>query len=151
VASTDARLVDVYQSLILDHSRRPRNFGIVDGAGHTARGDNPFCGDAFTVSLKLAANRIVEVAFDGAGCAISMASASMMTVGVKGLTHPQTEALYRSFDRLLGGASASELKLGDLSAFAAVSRLPVRIKCARLPWSTLLAALEGGGANVSTE
>jgi nitrogen fixation NifU-like protein len=147
---SDDGLEDVYQRLILEHSRRPQNFGVLPGAKHTAHGDNPFCGDAFTVAVSLMAGCITEIAFHGAGCAISTASASMMTAHTKGLTRAGTEALYRSFDSLLTGAPPSELQLGDLSAFAAVSRLPVRIKCARLPWLTLLAALDVDDAPAST-
>jgi nitrogen fixation NifU-like protein len=144
-------LEDVYQDLILDHSRRPRNFGAPAGATHSARGDNPFCGDRVTVFLVRSADRIADVGFEGAGCAISMASASMMTTRMKGLTAEQAADLCRQFEDLLGDAALQDHELGDLSAFAAVSRFPVRIKCARLPWQTLLAALSGASDTVSTE
>ena len=141
----------VYQSLILDHSRHPRNLGVPAGATHTARGDNPFCGDRFIVSLLLSGDRIAAIGFEGAGCAISTASASMMTISAKGLMRAEADALFERFDRLLGGEPPADLDLGDLSAFAGVSRFPVRIKCARLAWQTLQAALIGTDGTVSTE
>jgi nitrogen fixation NifU-like protein len=150
-ASDLPELEDVYQSLILDHSRRPRNFGAPPGATQSARGDNPFCGDRVTVFLVRSGDRIADVGFEGVGCAISMASASMMTTHLKGLTPAETETLCRRFEDLLDGAAHENDELGDLSAFAAVSRFPVRVKCARLPWQTLLAALTGAAKTVSTE
>lgn len=149
---SQAELEAVYQSLILEHSRHPRNCGAPQATTHRARGDNPFCGDRVTVSVMLSGNRIVDIGFEGVGCAISMASASMMTAGTKGLTRDETEALCRRFEDLLkGGVAVAGDALGDLAAFAGVSRLPVRVKCARLPWQTLLAALAGGTDPVSTE
>jgi nitrogen fixation NifU-like protein len=144
-------LEDVYQGLILDHSRRPRNFGAPAGATHSARGDNPFCGDKVTVFLVRSGDRIADIGFEGVGCAISMASASVMTTRTKGLTRAQAEDLCRQFEQMLKDPSPQDHELEDLSAFAAVSRFPVRIKCARLPWQTLLAALTGTAETISTE
>jgi nitrogen fixation NifU-like protein len=131
---------DLYQRLILEHSRAPRNFGPLAGAGARATRDNPLCGDAYTVSVTLGGDgRITGVAFEGTGCAISMASASMMTVQVQGRTPEEAREIFQRFDRLVAGQPQQEM--GDLDAFAAVARLPVRAKCARLPWQALLDAL----------
>lgn len=142
---------DLYQGLILDHSRQPRNTGALPGATHVARGDNPFCGDRLTVHASEADGRIREVRFEGAGCAISMACASMMTVAAQGKTRAELEALRESFERLLDGEDAAGGALGDLAAFVAVRAFPVRKKCARLPWQTLAAALAGTRGTASTE
>lgn len=158
----DGRLEDVYQAVILDHSRNPRNVGAVAGATHQARGDNPFCGDRFSVSLAVADARVAAVGVEGAGCALSTASASLMSERVRGLTATEIEQLARRFDGVLAGTSpgagtangnadADAAALGELTAFAAVARFPVRVKCARLPWKTLLAALAGAPDPVSTE
>jgi nitrogen fixation NifU-like protein len=137
---------DIYQRLVLEHSRAPRNRGPLEGADAAASRDNPLCGDAFTVSLALGgevgdggARRIAAVRFEGVGCAISVASASMMTAAVEGRTLDEARAIFASFDRLVSGEP--QPALGDLDAFAAVARLPVRAKCARLPWQALLDAL----------
>jgi nitrogen fixation protein NifU and related proteins len=160
---------DLYDSIVLDHSRHPRNHGALSGATHGARGDNPFCGDRVTVSLILEGDRIAAVGFEGAGCAISTASASMMTVALRGRARADAEALCRAFETMLGGGVAARdgtpaastgavtavtddvAALGELGAFAAVRRYPVRVKCARLPWQTLMAALGGARGTVSTE
>jgi nitrogen fixation NifU-like protein len=155
---------DLYQRLVVEHGRRPHNQGPLAGATHSARGDNPFCGDRVTVALILENDQIADVRFDGAGCAISTAAASMMTVALRGRTRAEAETLCRDFEALLvgtgGGGPAAAAgdklasapgSLGDLAAFAGVRRFPVRVKCARLPWQTLMAALAGGGATVSTE
>jgi nitrogen fixation NifU-like protein len=133
---------DIYHGLILDHSRHPRNTGAVVDADRAATEDNPLCGDRCSVSLRLAGDRIADVRFEGVGCAISIASASMMTERAKGLTHAEVVALFDVLEQVLRGRPAPpEPPLGDLAAFAAVSRLPVRAKCARLPWQAVLAAL----------
>ena len=141
---------DLYNSLMLEHSRSPRNFGPLPGATRTARGDNPFCGDHVTVALVLADGQIVDLRFEGTACAVSTASASMMTDRLKGRTAAEAEALYRRFEGMLGGAEEPPRDLGDLAAFAAVRRFPVRLKCARLPWRTLLAALGGDRSQTVT-
>jgi nitrogen fixation protein NifU and related proteins len=139
---------DIYHALILAHSREPRNMGPLPDADRAAARDNPLCGDRCRVAVKLAGETIADVRFEGVGCAISLASASMMTERARGTTPDQVAALFRIFDGMLGGATSnSELSLadlGDLAAFAAVAKLPVRAKCARLPWQALLAALHRG-------
>jgi nitrogen fixation NifU-like protein len=140
---------DIYQRLILEHSRAPRNRGPLEGADAAASRDNPLCGDAFTVSLALGdgggggARRIAAVRFEGVGCAISVASASMMTAAVEGRTPDEARAIFARFDHLVSGEPQPDIDmdLGELDAFAAVARLPVRAKCARLPWQALLDAL----------
>ena len=125
---------------MLDHGRHPRNHGALAGATHSARGDNPFCGDRVTVALILDGDRIADARFDGAGCAISTASASMMTSALRGRTRAEAESLCRAFESLLAGSAGDERRsaaLGELGAFAGVRRYPVRVKCARLPWQTL--------------
>lgn len=146
-------LRELYQEVILDHSRRPRNFRKLEGADRTAEGYNPLCGDQVTVYLKLEGDLVADAAFQGSGCAISTAAASMMTASVKGKTRQEAEALFRAFHRLVteGTAGADGAALGKLAAFAGVSEFPVRVKCATLPWHTLHAALEGGAGTVSTE
>jgi nitrogen fixation NifU-like protein len=146
----------LYQRLVLDHVRTPRNQGALPGATHTARGDNPLCGDRVAVSLILDGDRIAGARFEGQGCAIATASASMMTVAVQGQSRADAESVCRRFEAMLSGRADADADaasdLGDLAAFAGVRRYPVRVKCARLPWQTLIAALGGGGSGtVSTE
>ena len=130
----------LYQELLLAHSKRPRNFGALPGATHRGRADNPVCGDQFEVSVVVGAGGIAAVGFEGAGCAISMASASLMSVALPGRTGAEVEELAARFERLLRGEDDTG-DLGDLAAFAGVRRFPVRIACARLPWKALAAAL----------
>jgi nitrogen fixation NifU-like protein len=141
-------LRDLYQEVILDHNKKPRNFGVLEGATHEADGHNPLCGDELHVSLVLDGDRVSDVRFEGSGCAISTASASLMTESVKGRTRQEAERLFEGFHELLTGdpsrlerASAS---LGKLAVFEGVREFPVRVKCATLSWHTLRAALEGG-------
>jgi nitrogen fixation protein NifU and related proteins len=132
----------LYQELILEHSRHPRHFGPLPGASHQAQRENPFCGDDITVSLALEGERIAGIQFEGAGCAISLAAASMMTEALAGRTRPEALALARQFFAMVSGEALSPGDgLGSLQAFAAVTRFPVRADCARLPWRALLAAL----------
>ncbi len=150
--SSDLR--DLYQEVILDHSKRPRNFHALAGANRQAEGYNPLCGDRETVYLKLDGDRLREVAFQGAGCAISTASASMMTESVKGKTRAEAEALFERFHDLITGQHGQAdgaPDLGKLEVFSGVREYPVRVKCATLPWHTLKAALASDGATVSTE
>jgi nitrogen fixation protein NifU and related proteins len=149
-------LRDLYQEVILDHSKRPRNFHAIAGASRKAEGYNPLCGDRETVYLVLEGDRVRDVAFQGAGCAISTASASMMTESVKGKTRAEAEALFARFHALItgkNGGAGSGPELGKLEVFSGVREYPVRVKCATLPWHTLKAALdsEGAPAVVSTE
>ena len=135
-------LRELYQETILDHNRHPRNRGRV--VGSRAEGYNPLCGDQVEISLHTEGGMIDAIAFDGQGCAISTASASLMTQAVKGKTVEEAEAIFRRFQALVTDTSGAEPDwdgLGDLAAFAGVRELPVRIKCATLPWHTLHAAL----------
>ena len=143
----------LYQDVILDHNRRPRNFGELAGADRRAEGRNPMCGDALTVWLRLEGDTIADVSFVGTGCAISKASASLMTAAVKGKTRSEAEALFARFHDLVTGHAAAEEQraLGRLSAFAGVSRFPARVKCASLAWHTMKAALLQGGGAITTE
>jgi nitrogen fixation NifU-like protein len=147
-------LQELYQSVILDHNRKPRNFGALDGANRGADGRNPLCGDEVHVSLVVDDDVIREVKFTGHGCAISKASASLMTAAVKGKSRADVEALFERFHALVLGKDENGGKdLGQLVVFSGVSRFPVRVKCASLAWHTLKAALESesDGAAVSTE
>jgi nitrogen fixation NifU-like protein len=150
-------LRDLYQEVILDHSKRPRNFHVIADASRRAEGYNPLCGDRETVYLVLEGDRVKDVAFQGAGCAISTASASMMTESVKGKTRAEADALFARFHELITGkngeSNPNAPELGKLEVFSGVREYPVRVKCATLPWHTLKAALESEGepAVVSTE
>lgn len=149
---TDLR--DLYQEVLLDHSKRPRNFGVLDDADHTAVGHNPLCGDKVVIYLRMEGDRIAEIRFQGQGCAVSQASASMMTESVKGKTRAEAEALFERFHELLTGkepGAAEAPELGKLTIFAGVRKYPVRVKCATLAWHTLRAALEQKTETVSTE
>lgn len=146
-------LDDLYQEIILDHNRRPRNYGVLKDATHRAEGHNPLCGDEVTVFVHLDGDVIREITFDGQGCAISRASASLMTLKLKGKTVGQARALMREVhDLLTGPALDAPLPddLGDLAALAGVRKFAVRVKCATLAWRTLEAALAQSG-NVTTE
>jgi nitrogen fixation NifU-like protein len=149
-----ADLRNLYQEVILDHNRNPRNFGELECADHHAHGDNPLCGDSYDVSLKLTdAGEIEAIGFHGAGCAISKAAASMMTQRVKGKTTAEAEALVDQFRLMLTGKldpEGGDNQLGHLKVFMGVASRPERIKCAVLPWHTLRAALEGR-EEISTE
>jgi nitrogen fixation NifU-like protein len=143
---------DLYQQVILDHNRKPRNFHAMDGATHTCEGFNPLCGDRLTVYLKLdPAGVIDEVSFTGSGCAISKASASMMTSNLKGKTQAQAQEMFGSFHKMLTseGESVDEERLGKLSIFSGVREYPSRIKCATLAWHTMASALDGSGSTTS--
>ena len=149
---TDAN--DLYQELILDHGRRPRNFRVLEGAVRRADGHNPLCGDKVTVYLKVSGDVVTEVTFQGSGCAISTASTSIMTDVVRGRTLAEVEAIFGHFHDLVTGKPVTEEEaegLGKLSAFSGVSEFPMRVKCATLAWHTLRAALAGADAPVSTE
>lgn len=144
-------LTDLYQEIILDHNRKPRNFGPLPGANRTAKGDNPLCGDQLQVQLQVREGRIVGVAFEGHGCAISTASASLMTEAVKGRTVDEAEELFHKVRELLTGDGAPDEALGKLQALTGVREYPMRVKCATLSWHTLHTALAEPGATVSTE
>jgi nitrogen fixation NifU-like protein len=148
-------LQELYQSVILDHNRKPRNCGALPEANREADGKNPLCGDEVHVALVLQGDTITDVRFTGHGCAISKASASLMTAAVKGKTRAEAEALFERFHTLVLGKDADAGKdLGQLVVFSGVSRFPVRVKCASLAWHTLKAALESDASDpaaVSTE
>ena len=147
-------LGDLYQEILLEHNRRPRNFRTVDGATHQADGFNPLCGDQISLQLKVAAETgvVSDVGFQGHGCAISRASASLLTQAVKGVSESEVEALFEEFHRMMTepGADLNLDLLGDLEMLSGVIAYPTRIKCAILAWHTLKAAL-GGEAIATTE
>ena len=146
-------LSELYQEVILDHNRRPRNFRRLEGASHHAEGYNPLCGDRVTVFLQIADDRIADIAFEGTGCAISKASASVMTGVVKGKTPEEIDAIFDRFHRLVteGPRAGDEDALGKLAVFGGVHEYPTRVKCASLAWHALRAALGGAQEPVSTE
>jgi len=147
-----AALEDLYQQLIIDHSRRPRNFRALEAPDRSLEGFNPLCGDQVTVYVKLEGDRIREAAFQGSGCAISTASASLMTESVRGKSLEEVERLFQAFHALVTGKGAGrEVELGKLAAFEGVASYPARVKCATLPWHALRAALAGSGQSVTTE
>ncbi len=148
-------LGDLYQEVILDHNRRPRNFHKMDEANRRADGFNPLCGDRLTVYLHLDDDVVHDVSFEGSGCAISKASASLMTESVKGRTRKEAESLFRRFHELVtgeaGGVSVTSNDLGKLVVFSGVRDYPVRVKCATLAWHALHAALENRQEIATTE
>jgi nitrogen fixation NifU-like protein len=149
-----SELRDLYQEIILDHNRAPRNFRSIPGADRRVEAFNPLCGDHYTIYLKLRDGVIEDVAFEGAGCAISKASASLMSTMVKGRTREQADALFEIFHRMVTGAKVTPEELasiGKLAAFANVSEFPARVKCASLCWHTLDAALHRRAEPVRTE
>jgi len=148
-----AELRDLYQEVILDHSKKPRNFRILEGHPHKAEGYNALCGDRFTVYVDTEGERIKDVTFQGSGCAISKASASMMTASLKGKTLSEAKEMLGKFYDLVTGKedAAHPVDLGKLEVFAGVCEFPARVKCATLAWHTLGAALEGKDAAGSTE
>ena len=144
-------LKELYRDVILDHNRHPRNFGPLEGANHHAEGNNPLCGDRLSLSVRLAGERIADIRFEGKGCAISTASASLMTEAVKGKDRGEVQALFARVHALLTEPEVTpDTALGKLAALSGVREFPARVKCASLCWHTLNAAL-GDGAAVSTE
>jgi len=151
VAHDDHKLDDLYQEVILDHNRRPRNFRTIEG-GQRAEGFNPLCGDRLTVYVRIENGVITDASFQGSGCAISKASASMMTESVKGKTVADAEALFARFQRMITGPiDGPSDNMGKLTALAGVRQFPIRVKCASLAWHTLQAAVEARDQMVSTE
>ena len=143
----------LYQELILEHNRRPRNYRVLEGADRVVESHNPLCGDALTLWVKLDGDRVTEATFQGSGCAISRASASLMTEAVKGKTRSEAEELFTTFHDLVTGklnveadASAKQ-RLGSLRALGGVSRFPIRVKCASMAWHALRSALHGEGSS----
>jgi nitrogen fixation NifU-like protein len=151
-----ADLTELYQQVILDHNKRPRNRGKLPTANRVAHGDNPTCGDQCSVYLRLTAlsdppERIAEISFDGSGCAISQASASLMTTKVKGKSATEVEALYKEFHDIVTTGNVPEDEISDLAAFAGVHAFPARIKCATLGWHATLEALKSEPMPTTTE
>jgi nitrogen fixation NifU-like protein len=145
----------LYQEIILDHNRRPRNYGELAGADRTVAGRNPLCGDEMTLWVKVEDDRIAEAKFVAQGCAVSKASASLMTTAVKGKTREEANQLFERVHRLVTGRLAEDERagLGPLAALGGVAKFPIRVKCASLPWHALKRALDGGAAKgpVTTE
>ena len=146
-------LRELYQQVILDHNKNPRNFHEMADATSRVDGYNPLCGDHYTIFLKMDAEKIAEISFTGNGCAISKASASVMSSTVKGKSKDEAESLFDTFHRLVTGdaSGCSAADLGRLAAFSGVSEFPARVKCATLAWHTLRSALEGKEEKVTTE
>lgn len=145
-------LTELYREVILDHNRSPRNFGRLEPADATATGRNPLCGDTLDVTLRLDGNRITDLKFEGQGCAISMASASLMSEAVKGRRRDEVEHLFEQIHGVLTGREPRERHdLGKLVALGGVVQFPARVECASLCWHTLQAALANSDAPVSTE
>ena len=148
-----SELSELYQQVILDHNKKPRNFRKLETANHSAEGFNPLCGDQLTIYLNVEGDMVKEVGFEGSGCAISKAAASMMTQAVKGKSKEEAENLFQEFHSMVTGElneETEENSLGNLKIFAGVREFPVRVKCATLAWHTLHAALNKE-AQVSTE
>ena len=148
-----SNLEALYQEVILDHNRKPRNFREMDNADHKIEGRNPLCGDEITLWLKLDGDKVGDVSFKGTGCAVSKSSASLMTAAVKGKSIAETRAVFEQFhDMITGKMSEDERsRMGSLAALGGVSKFPLRVKCASLAWHALKSALDGKGEIVSTE
>ncbi len=149
---SDARAL--YEQVILDHNKNPRNFKVIEDADHKIEGYNPLCGDHFTVYVKLDGDTISDIGFSGAGCAISKSSASVMSTTLKGKTVQEARALFQKFHDMITDdveAPVDEDALGKLRVFSGVREFPVRIKCATLAWHALVAAIEGENETISTE
>lgn len=145
-------LSELYQEVIFDHYRRPRNRGVLAGANRKAEGYNPLCGDKVTLYLKIEDGIVKDVSFEGTGCAIATASASLMTEALKGKTEAQVQALFGRFHEMVTASDAApQAEMGKLSVLSGVREFPARVKCATLAWHTLQAALHGENQTVSTE
>lgn len=144
-------LTDLYQQVILDHSRSPRNFRRIEDADRAAQGHNPLCGDNLTLFLKMDGEAIRDIGFQGSGCAISKASASLLTEALKGRNKTEVRTLFDHVHTLVTTGSGNADDLGKLAVFAGVHRFPARVKCALLAWHAVVAALEGQTQPVSTE
>ena len=144
-------LTELYQSVILDHNRRPRNYSALPTANRVGSGNNPMCGDQITVYVRLEGDRIADVSFQGSGCAISKASTSLMTVNLKGKTIAEAEAIYAGVHQFLTSGKVAEDDMSDLAALAGVHQFPARIKCATLGWHAALNAAKGDATPATTE
>ena len=145
----------LYQEVILDHSKKPRNYRVLEGADHHAEGYNPLCGDRVTIYVKLENGLISDLSFQGSGCAISTSSASLLTEALKGKTLDEADELFEKFHAMVTGEAngnqAGDPSLGKLAVFSGVAEFPVRVKCATLAWHTLRSALKGEAKTVTTE
>jgi nitrogen fixation NifU-like protein len=145
----------LYQEVILDHSKKPRNYRVLEGADHHAEGYNPLCGDRVTIYVKIENGRISDLSFQGSGCAISTSSASLLTETLRGKTLDEADALFEKFHALVTGETngnhAGDVSLGKLAVFSGVVEFPLRVKCATLAWHTLRSALKGEEKTVTTE
>ncbi len=154
-----SELEELYQDMIMEHNRKPRNFRLLDGADRSAEGFNPFCGDTITIYLALDGDQVADIGFQGSGCAISRASASMLTESVMGKSITKAEQIFDAFHEMLTRGPVNEAEheqddddtLGDLGMLSGVSAFPTRVKCATLSWNTLRAALRGDKETVRTE
>lgn len=148
-----SELSELYQEVILDHNKQPRNFHKLSDANRHAEGYNPLCGDHLDIYLKMRGDTIEDISFTGSGCAISKASGSMMTSSLKGKNKAEAEAIFEKFHTMVTGESNSAAPegLGKLAVFSGVCEFPSRVKCASLAWHTMRSALEGGDKVVSTE
>ena len=144
-------LTDLYQSVILDHNRRPRNYSVLPTANRVGSGNNPMCGDQMTVYVRLEGDRIADISFQGSGCAISKASTSLMTINLKGKTIAEAEAIYAGVHHLVTTGKVAEDDMSDLAALAGVHQFPARIKCATLGWHAALNAAKGEATPATTE
>ena len=147
-------LRELYQQIILDHNKNPRNFGKIDAANRVREGYNPLCGDHLHVYLHVAGDTIADISFEGSGCAISKASASLMTAALKGKPVPEAVAMFEKFQEMVTAevdAPVDDQSLGKMAVFAGVREFPMRVKCATLAWHTMKAALDEDQAPVSTE
>ena len=147
-------LRELYQQIILDHNKNPRNFGKIDAANRVREGYNPLCGDHLHVYLHVAGDTIADISFEGSGCAISKASASLMTAALKGKPVPEAVAMFEKFQEMVTAeidAPVDDQSLGKMAVFAGVREFPMRVKCATLAWHTMKAAVDEDQAPVSTE
>jgi nitrogen fixation NifU-like protein len=144
-------IADLYQQVILDHSKSPRNFHQLAGATCRAQGHNPLCGDNYTIFAILEGDVIRDISFQGSGCAISKASASLLTESLRGKSRAEAKTLFDAVHEMVTTGNLGQSNLGKLAVFAGVHKFPARVKCAILPWHALLAAVEGKGEPVTTE
>jgi nitrogen fixation NifU-like protein len=144
-------LDELYQQVILDHCKKPRNFQPLEGANRKGQGYNPLCGDNYTVFLKMDGDKVLDATFQGSGCCISKASASLLTDAIKGMTKPEVQTLFDQVRDLITTGNVNEAGVGKLAVFAGVHKFPARVKCAILSWHAALAAINGKDEPVSTE
>ncbi len=144
-------LADLYQQVILDHSKSPRNFHKLEAANRTAQGHNPLCGDNVTLYLLMEGDVIKDISFQGSGCAISKASASILTTALKGKTRAEVKSLFGKVHDMVTTGKVNGDEIGKLAVFAGVHKFPARVKCAILPWHAVVAAMDGNAEPVTTE